>query len=147
MGKRYVSMKPKNRVFCPDCNRHKMLFETEKEANTFLKFNMDEINPDGTRNMRVYYCPACCGYHITSHEYNGVNRTEKLIEAYHKEVGGKPYYDEITSGELFDELKSRKFTTKQEVNLYLKNKTDVTQSAKDRAREKYYRYVGITKTK
>ena len=37
-------MKPsKNKVFCYDCGRNKMLFETEKKANTFLKFNAGVI--------------------------------------------------------------------------------------------------------
>ena len=40
-------MKPsKNKVFCYDCGRNKMLFETEKKANTFLKFNADVIEED-----------------------------------------------------------------------------------------------------
>ena len=37
-------MKPKNRVFCYDCGRPKLLFETEKKALNFIKFNADEIN-------------------------------------------------------------------------------------------------------
>ena len=37
-------MKPtKNRVYCRDCGRVKMLFETEKQADTFIRFNRDEI--------------------------------------------------------------------------------------------------------
>ena len=36
----------KNKVFCYDCGRNKMLFETEKKANTFLKFNADIIEEE-----------------------------------------------------------------------------------------------------
>lgn len=37
-------MKPtKNRVYCRDCGRVKMLFETEKQADTFIRFNREEI--------------------------------------------------------------------------------------------------------
>ena len=37
-------MKPtKNRVYCRDCGRVKMLFETEKQADTFIRFNREEL--------------------------------------------------------------------------------------------------------
>ena len=40
-------MKPnKNIVYCTDCNRRKMLFETEKKADNFMKFNNDEIEEE-----------------------------------------------------------------------------------------------------
>lgn len=46
-------MKPtKNRVYCRDCGRVKMLFETEKQADTFIRFNREEIEE------RAGYCPA-----------------------------------------------------------------------------------------
>ena len=80
-------MRPKNLVMCPDCGKPKMLFDTEKKAQNFLKFNGDAVNPRGDRTMRVYYCPACCGYHISSHEYTGSNdKTDRLIEAYKKDL-------------------------------------------------------------
>ena len=45
-------MKPtKNRVYCRDCGRVKMLFETEKQADTFIRFNREEIEE------RAGYCP------------------------------------------------------------------------------------------
>ena len=64
--------KPKNRVMCPDCGREKMLFETEKKAKLFIEYNWESITDDKDK-LRVYYCPACCGYHISSHKYNGDN--------------------------------------------------------------------------
>lgn len=73
-------MKPKNRILCPDCGRPKILFESESKANNFIKFNAFEI-PHGDR-LRSYYCPACCGWHVSSHQYNGVNRTERMIQRY-----------------------------------------------------------------
>ena len=36
-------MKPTHKIFCPDCGRQKMLFETERKAQDFLKWNADEI--------------------------------------------------------------------------------------------------------
>ena len=73
-------MKPKNRILCPDCGRPKILFESESKANNFIKFNAFEI-PHGDR-LRSYYCPACCGWHVSSHQYNGMNRTERMIQRY-----------------------------------------------------------------
>ena len=86
--------KPKNRVLCPDCGREKMLFENEKKANLFIKFNGQEISTD-VNNLRVYYCPACCGYHISSHKYFGDNKnTERLIKQYN--------FDKHRDEEFFD---------------------------------------------
>ena len=36
-------MKPKKRHFCMEGGRYKMLFETEKKALNFMKFNNEEI--------------------------------------------------------------------------------------------------------
>ena len=34
------SMKPtRNRIFCPQCKRPKMLFESQKKADNFIEFN------------------------------------------------------------------------------------------------------------
>ena len=129
-------MKPKNRIMCPDCGRQKMLFETEKEAQTFLKFNGDAVNPDGKREMRVYYCPACCGYHISSHNYKGNNtRTDKLIERYRKESEGTI----IDTIELYNQMVKQNFTTRREMNLWLKAQKQYTTKTKDRARDKFYK--------
>lgn len=77
--------KPKNRVLCPDCGREKMLFETEKKANLFIKYNWESLTDDKDK-LRIYYCPACCGYHISSHKYKGDNcNTERLINNYNKD--------------------------------------------------------------
>ena len=67
-----TSMKPKNRVYCIGCGRLKLLFETEKKANNFIKFNAEEILEEtGKAPDRVYYCKCCGGYHVTSsRKYN-----------------------------------------------------------------------------
>ena len=134
-------MKPnKSRVLCPDCGRQKMLFETEKQALTFLKFNEDAVNPDGTREMRVYYCPACCGYHISSHEYKGDGKkTDRLIERYRKEKKGSIQ----ETFELFNLMVAQNFTTRRELNRWLKNQDNYSQSTKDRARLKYYKEIDL----
>lgn len=61
-------MKPsKCKIFCPDAGKTKMVFETEKKAMTFIKFNADEIKAEsGYSPTRAYYCVSCGGYHLTS---------------------------------------------------------------------------------
>ena len=137
-------MKPKNRVMCPDCGRPKMLFESEKKAQNFLKFNMDAVNPKGDRTMRVYYCPACCGYHISSHEYKGDNmKTDRLIEKYKEETSSSDVF-RIQALKLCDELVKMTFNSKSELNRYLKSLPD-EQKVKDIARECFYQRTGLNK--
>ena len=62
-------MKPKTRVFCSACHRHKMVFGTKKEAEMFMMYNGDDIKDEhGYRPIRAYYCGSCMGWHITSQE-------------------------------------------------------------------------------
>lgn len=80
-------MKPtKNVIFCPDCQRRKMLFESEAKALNFIKFNGEEIEElNGRAPIRAYYCEACAGWHLTSKEalYDVASPTEKIINRYH----------------------------------------------------------------
>jgi hypothetical protein len=81
-------MKPrKNRVFCRDCERNKMLFDTEKKANNFIAFNQDEIKAEtGFAPQRSYYCIFCLGWHVTSiKEEIGISKNEVLLEKYLRE--------------------------------------------------------------
>lgn len=84
-------MKPtKNRVFCYDCNRPKMLFKTEKQAMNFIKFNADEIREEtGYAPTRAYFCEACGGWHVTSMEEfdNSIRtHTQAVIIKYEREM-------------------------------------------------------------
>lgn len=83
-------MKPiKNRVFCPECGRAKMLFDTKKRAMTFIRFNKDEILAEtGYAPKRCYYCVACGGWHLTSQEEkeNTVSLTRKIMRDYKREM-------------------------------------------------------------
>ncbi len=81
-------MKPtKNKVFCKDCERTKMLFETEKNAANFIKFNNEEIEAEsGYSPQRSYYCLFCGGWHITSRqEQIGLSQKEQMFERYKQE--------------------------------------------------------------
>jgi hypothetical protein len=76
-------MKPtKNRIFCRDCSRVKMFFETEQKAQNFIKFNGDEIKTEsGYSPNRSYYCMFCNGWHVTSRiEILEVSRSQKIYE-------------------------------------------------------------------
>ena len=76
-------MKPtKNKVFCIDCGRTKQLFESEKKANNFIKFNSEEILEQGEKTpVRSYYCLSCGGWHVTSKTttYDAPTRSERII--------------------------------------------------------------------
>jgi hypothetical protein len=77
-------MKPsKNHVMCPECFKPKMVFETEKQALNFIKFNKKDVERDG-ETLRAYYCPSCMGWHITSKPYRTwyKGQTDRLIKAY-----------------------------------------------------------------
>ena len=80
-------MKPKSRVMCPECGRMKILFETEKKAENFIKWNGDDIDTHGGE-LRPYYCPACMGYHISSKpfKYGYTHTTDDLIKRYKKDL-------------------------------------------------------------
>ena len=108
--------KPKNRVLCPDCGREKMLFETEKKANLFIEYNWESLTDDKDK-LRVYYCPGCCGYYISSHKYKGDNRnTERLINNYNKD---KRLDFEFFS--LRDDCLIKNFKTRNEFLEYVKS--------------------------
>lgn len=81
--------KPKHTVFCNDCGRSKLLFETEKKADTFIKFNADTIsNENGKKPIRSYYCIACGGWHVTSQKLrDDVKATfsDKMISLYKRD--------------------------------------------------------------
>lgn len=139
-------MKPKNSIFCPDCGRQKLLFQTEKEAMTFIKFNGNTVNQNGTMKTRVYYCQACCGYHISSNEYKGDGQTQQLLDAYHKsqkrsgEVVAEPYAKVIC-----DEMRDLGIKTRRQVVAYTNTKTTYAGSVISLARAMYYKELGIGK--
>lgn len=63
-------MKPtKNSIYCPECHRTKMLFESEAKAKNFMRFNSEKIEElNGKAPVRAYFCDACGGWHLTSSE-------------------------------------------------------------------------------
>lgn len=88
-------MKPKNRVFCPDCGRQKMLFETERKAQDFIRWNSD-----GMQNgelLHPYYCKACCGWHIShvAHKEEYDSRMDDRISMYRESKSGQKWQRKI----------------------------------------------------
>ena len=132
-----VSFRPKNRVMCPDCGKQKMLFETEKKAENFIKWNGDKL--DTTHNvLRAYYCPACCGWHISHKHYRESydSHTDNMIQAYRenqkkptkidkivreKEFAAKIMLIERQAKEIFEDmpLNIKRSTTKGTIRRYV----------------------------
>ena len=81
---------PKNRVFCAECGRRKILFESEDKANRYIEYNAKHIiNKKGNQPTRAYYCESCGGWHVTHHpEPLNLDKTptERLIEAYRNDL-------------------------------------------------------------
>lgn len=98
-------MKPtKNRYFCPQSGRVKMKFDTEKKAENFIKFNEKEIDTGGLK-LRVYYCAACGGYHLTK---------SKLSRFYiEKDRKQGSQSSDIQAQDIYDSLK-KKYKNKKE---------------------------------
>lgn len=137
--------KPKNRIMCPDCGRAKMLFETEAKAKNFIKFNGDDIHHDG--ELRVYFCPACGGYHISSKEYKKIydSNTDKLIAAY-KQIKHAPTVQElILINKCFEIIESLKLKDRKKINQELKTVifSSFTEKIKEKAKFKYYKTYEI----
>lgn len=88
-------MKPKNRVFCPDCGRQKMLFETERKAQDFLRWNSDEIH--NGELLHPYYCHACCGWHLShvEHREEYDSRMDERISMYRESKSGQKWQRKI----------------------------------------------------
>lgn len=144
-------MKPKNnRIFCPDCGKVKMLFETEKKAQNFIKFNGQDILRDGQTidQIRVYYCPSCCGYHITSkpfkESYN--HNTERLLKEYKQSKANKAvlrtlkYTDDEVIKDIQKQAQNASITSKKElkrfITEYFAQHTQYTKQQQDDIRHK-----------
>ena len=133
--------KPKNRIMCPDCGKQKMLFESEAKANNFIKFNKDTI--ENGDKLRAYYCPACCGWHISHQKFHKdmEGRTDKIIEAYNtlKNIKRVPNIDNIID-EVYQALVTANLKDRKEVNQFLKQPeySQYSQFIKQEAKVKYY---------
>ena len=94
-------MKPtKNRIFCSNIHRVKMLFASKEKADNFIRFNADNMALSRTHvPIRSYYCPACGGWHVThkseSEEYiRADDLQQKAYELGRFITDIKTHYDE-----------------------------------------------------
>ena len=118
--------KPKNRVWCPDCGKPKMRFETEKKAENFIKWNGDNLE-ENNGTLRAYYCPACCCWHISHKKkwWGYDHRTDDLISAFERQKKKTTKIDrlihhidyEAQAKEIYDSMPQ--IDTKKGVKKYL----------------------------
>lgn len=75
-------MKPtKNRVYCSDCGRVKMLFPSQEKADNFIAFNAhDIISEGGKAPERSYFCSSCGGWHVTKNPNNEYFQEQDLLK-------------------------------------------------------------------
>jgi len=107
-----------------------MLFESEKKANTFIKFNSEEIEENsGYSPLRSYFCISCSGWHVSSKlTFNKVSKTEKIIEKYEKEKEKRLIQRKInqeTAKLRNDELKRKYELIKYQINNLEKYEDDL----------------------
>ena len=70
-----------------------MVFETEKKAQNFMKFNNQNFDNTEVVPVRAYYCAACGGWHVTKRKtWNKYKEdpAEKLVRAYKNITEKKP---------------------------------------------------------
>ena len=97
------SVKPKNRVMCPDCGKPKMLFESKRKAEDFIKWNGDSLDVRH-ENLRAYYCPSCCGWHISHQRHRSAYdlQTDNLIDAYRRQKQSLKKIDKIVRSQEYE---------------------------------------------
>ena len=97
--------------------------------------------------MRPYYCPACCGWHISHKQYRKSyeGRTDKLIELYRKEKKHAYTIDYENIEILYKDLKNHNFKSRKEVNQYLREMETWIYNGfvKQEAKLRYYKETGI----
>ena len=132
--------KPKNRVFCFDCGRQKMLFESESKANNFIKFNKNNIK-NGDK-LRSYYCPVCNGWHVSHQAFHKhkESMTDKIIESYNKLSKRSPQIYEIID-EVYQILVASNLKDRKKINQLLRQPeySHYSQFVKIEAKVKYYK--------
>ena len=90
-----------------------MLFEEEKKALNFLKFNSGDY--DDKAPVRAYYCNACMGWHITSKGGEAyVNPVVDMVLSVHNGLFGT-YSDEVLK--LYNTVLSECGILKKDMNL------------------------------
>lgn len=118
-------MKPtKNRVFCIECGKAKMLFESESKAMNFIKYNSDEIEQTtGHAPVRAYYCSMCGGWHVTSQKEvraNASSRISRILDAKYKAEAWARMFNEKLQ-EMTSLIQKQDFDKAYLLAAYIKN--------------------------
>ena len=148
-------MKPtNNRVYCHDSKKLKMLFETEKKAQTFLKFNREEIEQqNGHAPVRAYYCPVCGGWHVTSRKYYEPKKDqcENVIERYQhnqqirQDCNAKAQERRTNLGRILQTLKKNTAITDTEFKELIKEFNDLCEFYGNKGTKKAIRKMIIAR--
>lgn len=126
-------IKPKERVYCRVIRRSKILFETEKKAENYIKFNAEEIKSNGgVAPVRAYFCEVCGGWHVTHKRYNSGSvdkKIKKFIDSHRGEATKKtsqpvkkPSDREVAERYFLKHY--RQFSSKKEFKQFLKENPD-----------------------
>ena len=104
-------MKPtKNKVFCLSIRRTKMVFEEERKALNFIKFNRDVILEEtGYAPTRAYYCPFCLGWHVTSNEDTEAGKRMDLLDEQRAEQAAQAQASDLVLGVVKEEFREQLF--------------------------------------
>ena len=85
-----------NLIFCPAAGRAKLQFETLKKAVNYIRWNSHEIyHESGKAPVRVYWCPRCACFHVTSRPHN------KTPEEYKKDSVQRLLARALTKGSMW----------------------------------------------
>ena len=105
-----------------------MLFESESKAKGFIRWNAGDLDYNNGE-LRAYYCPACCGWHISHrvHKKSYDSQTERLITAFKKQSNGKTKIDrlihykdyKVQAERIYVELSDKKGLSKRAVRKWL----------------------------
>lgn len=113
----------KSRVYCRDCGRQKILFESESKALNFIKFNADDIEEcGGYAPQRAYYCISCAGWHVTSKDdgFKGKSRSERAIAKYDAMLERKRIMNQELAAKK-EEIRKKEIVIIEEVNNLVTN--------------------------
>ena len=112
----------KNKIYCPECRRAKMLFESKTKAETFIKFNKDNI--ENGNKLRSYFCECCGGWHITHSRYNKkrdeiVNTVISNSLTSTEKTNVRKILNRAKVDKILKDVRTHCITTKDELHIFL----------------------------
>ena len=72
----------KNKIYCFAAKKYKSVFDSEKAANNYIKFNAKDISSTkGYAPIRSYFCSLCGGWHVTSQQPKEITGRQRSSHA------------------------------------------------------------------